>query len=219
MNRREIKNSIKLFWEDTLLEMFPSRSLFNHKTKELLISDIHLGKGEYFQQNGIPLTNEEDKSNFDRIYKLINKFNPSKLIILGDLFHSKYALSSNLKNNIEELTNYYKNKMIFIEGNHDKGCFIKNIIYLKNMRSLNLIYSHEPINIGQKKILNICGHYHPKFLIKDIKDRISLQCFALDKCRNTLYLPAFGDLTGGHFCKKEFQIWGILSENKMIEIH
>ena len=218
MNRREIKNSIKLFWEDTLLEMFPSRSLFNHKTKELLISDIHLGKGEYFQQNGIPLTNKGDKSNFDRIYKLIDKFNPSKLIILGDLFHSKKALSSNLKNDITELTKYCKNKIIFIEGNHDKGCLIKNIIYLKKMRSLNLIYSHEPLNINQKNILNICGHYHPKFLLKDFKDQISLRCFALDKYKNTLYLPAFGDLTGGQFCKREFKKWGILSENKMIEI-
>ena len=218
MIRGEIKNSIKLFWGDTLLEMFPSRSLFIHKTKELLISDIHLGKGEYFQQNGIPLTNKEDKSNFDRIYTLIDKFNPNKLIILGDLFHSKFALSSKLKNKIEELTNYYKNKIIFIEGNHDRGCLIKNIIYLKKMKSLNLIYSHEPINISQKNILNICGHYHPKFLIKDFKDKISLRCFALDKYKNTLYLPAFGDLTGGHLCKREFQKWGILSENTMIEI-
>ncbi len=218
MNRGEIKNSIKFFWGDNLLEMFPSRSLFVHKTKELLISDIHLGKGEFFQQNGIPLTNNGDKANIGRIYKLLNKYNPDKLIILGDLFHSKYALSHNLKNTIQELTNYYKNKIIFIEGNHDKGCLIKNIIYKKSIKSLNLIYSHEPLNNIQKDTLNICGHYHPKILIKDFKDKISLRCFALDKYKNTLYLPAFGDLTGGHFCKKEFQKWGIISENNIIEI-
>ena len=218
MNRGEFKNSIKLFWEETLLEMFPSRSLFVHNTKELLISDIHLGKGEYFQRNGIPLTNEGDKSNLDRIYSLIDKFNPNKLIILGDLIHSKYALSYDLKTNIEELINYYKNEIIFIEGNHDKGCLIKDVIFLKSVRSLNLIYSHEPLNIKQKNILNICGHYHPKFLLKDFKDKLSLRCFALDKDNDTLYMPAFGDLTGGHFCKKEFQKWVIISENKMFEI-
>ena len=86
------------------------------------------------------------------------------------------------------------------------------------MRSLNLIYSHEPINSTKKNILNICGHYHPKFIIKDFKDKISLRCFALDKYTNTLYLPAFGDLTGGNFCKKEFKKWGIISEKNMIEI-
>ena len=51
------KSSFKFYWEDTLLEMLPSRALFLPKTKELLICDIHLGKAEYFQQNGIPLTN------------------------------------------------------------------------------------------------------------------------------------------------------------------
>ena len=218
MSKRNIKNSIKFYWEDTLLEMFPSKSLFVHKTNELLISDIHLGKGEYFQQNGIPLTNGGDKSNFERIYRLIDKFNPSKLIILGDIFHSKYSISSNLKNNIEELINYYKNKIIFIEGNHDKGCLIKDILYIKNKRSLNLIYSHEPLNIKEKNVLNICGHYHPKILLKDFKDKISLKCFALDNYRNKLYLPAFGDLTGGKFCNSEFQKWGILSENNIVEI-
>ena len=218
MNRGKIKNSIKFFWKDTLLEMFPSRSLFVHKTKELLISDIHLGKGEYFQQNGIPLTNKGDKSNFDRLYKLIDEFNPKKLIILGDLFHSRYSLSLNLKKNIEELIKYYKNKIILIEGNHDKGCLTKDIIYQKSISSLNLIYSHEPLNIERKNILNICGHYHPKFLLKDFKDKISLSCFAFDKHKNNLFLPAFGDLTGGQFCKKEFQKWGVISENKMIEI-
>ena len=63
------KCSIKFSWEDTLLEMLPSRSLFLPETKELLICDIHLGKAEYFQQNGIPLTSNSDKNNFAKIKK------------------------------------------------------------------------------------------------------------------------------------------------------
>ena len=54
------KSSIKFYWEDTLLEMLPTRALFLPQTKELLICDIHLGKAEYFQQNCIPLTNNSD---------------------------------------------------------------------------------------------------------------------------------------------------------------
>jgi len=52
------KSSFKFCWEDTLLEMLPSRALFLPETKELIICDIHLGKSEYFQQNCIPLTNK-----------------------------------------------------------------------------------------------------------------------------------------------------------------
>ena len=54
-------SSIKISWEDTLLELLPLRALFIPATKELLICDIHLGKAEYFQQNGIPLTNNLDE--------------------------------------------------------------------------------------------------------------------------------------------------------------
>ena len=67
-------SSFKLFWEDTLLELLPSRALFLPQTKELLICDIHLGKAEYFQQNGIPLTNNSDENNFARIKTLVQNY-------------------------------------------------------------------------------------------------------------------------------------------------
>ena len=36
--------------------------------------------------------------------------------------------------------------------------------------------------------------------------------------KNVLYLPAFGDLTGGYSCKKSFKKWAIVSEEEIIEI-
>ena len=36
--------------------------------------------------------------------------------------------------------------------------------------------------------------------------------------KNVLYLPAFGDLTGGYPCKKLFKKWAIVSEEEIIEI-
>ena len=51
------KKSFSISWGDSLLEMLPSKALLLPQTNELLICDVHLGKAEYFQQNGIPLTN------------------------------------------------------------------------------------------------------------------------------------------------------------------
>ena len=68
------KSSFKFYWEDTLLEMLSLRALFLPKTKELFICDVHLGKAEYFQQNGIPLTNNSDENNFSRIKKIVKKY-------------------------------------------------------------------------------------------------------------------------------------------------
>ena len=116
------RSSFKFIWEDTLLEMLPSRALFLPETKELLICDIHLGKAEYFQKNGIPLTNNSDKNNFARIKKIVKKYSPENLIILGDLFHSKYSIDKTLKKKVEDLPELLKTNVELVLGNHDVGC-------------------------------------------------------------------------------------------------
>ena len=217
MKNNTESNLINFSWRGTELELYSNKVLFVPHTRELLICDIHIGKAEYFQLNGIPLTNNEDEDNLNRIYDLLDKFNPKKLVILGDLFHSKYSLNRNLRNKVENLFQSTKN-IELIEGNHDKGCYLNNINYLKEKKSLNLIYSHEPIKTNNEKILNICGHYHPKIILRNFNDKISFKCFALDSHNNNLYLPSFGDLTGGYLCKKHFKKWPIISENKIIEL-
>ena len=212
------KSSIKLRWKDTLLEMLPSRGLFIPKTKELLICDIHLGKAEYFQQNGIPLTNNLDENNFERIKKIVKKYNPEKLIILGDLFHSKYSIGKSLQKKVEDLPELLNTNVELVLGNHDVGCEIKNIKILDIKKTKHITYSHEPVFSADKKTLNICGHYHPKINLKNNGDKLSFRCFAMDTNKNTLYLPAFGDLTGGYPCKKSFKKWAIISEKEILKI-
>ena len=212
------KTSFKFYWEDTLIEMLPSRALFLPKTKELLICDVHLGKAEYFQQNGIPLTNNSDENNFTRIESIVRKYSPEKLIILGDLFHSKYSISKTLQKRVEDLPEQLKTNIELVLGNHDVGCNIKNIKIFKIKKNRNITFSHEPINLEDNKTLNICGHYHPKLYLKNKGDKLSFRCFAMDQNKNTLFLPAFGDLTGGYPCKKSFRKWAIISEEEIIEI-
>ena len=210
--------SFKFYWEDTLLEMLPSRALFLPKTKELLICDIHLGKAEYFQQNGIPLTNNSDENNFERIKKIVKKYSSEKLIILGDLFHSKFSVDKSLQKKVEDLPELLKINVELVQGNHDLGCKIKNIKTFDIRKTKNITYSHEPVNEVNDKTLNICGHYHPKISLKNNVDKLSFRCFAMDINKNILYLPAFGELTGGYPCKDSFKKWAIMSEEEIIEI-
>ena len=175
------KSSFKFCWEDTLLEMLPSRALFLPETKELLICDIHLGKAEYFQQNGIPLTNNSDKNNFARIKEIVKKYSPEKLIVLGDLFHSKYSIDKTLQKKVEDLPELLKTNVELVLGNHDLGCDIKNIKTFDIRKTKNITLSHETVNSENKKTLNICGHYHPKIYIKNNGDKLSFRCFAMDK--------------------------------------
>jgi len=212
------KSSFKFCWEDTLLEMLPSRALFLPITQELLICDIHLGKADYFQQNGIPLTNNSDKNNFARIKKIVKKYSPEKLIILGDLFHSQYSIDKPLQKQVEDLPDVLKTNVELVLGNHDVGCDIKNIKIVDIRKTKNITFSHEPVDLDDNKSLNICGHYHPKIYLKNKGDKLSFRCFAMDLNKNVLYLPAFGDLTGGYPCKNSFKKWAIVSEEEIIEI-
>jgi len=212
------KNSFSIMWGDSLLEMLPSRALYLPQTNEILICDIHLGKGEYFQQNGIPLTNNSDEKNLLRIKNIVKKYNPNKLIILGDLFHSKYSLTDSLKMKLELLYETLNIKIELIIGNHDIGCKVKNIKFLDYKISSNFIFSHEPIGKFENNLLNICGHYHPKVILRNSKDKLSFKCFAMDEENNIFYIPAFGDLTGGYPCKDSFKKWAIISEKEIIEI-
>ena len=100
--------STNFSWNGTKIELYASQVIFIPQTKELLISDVHIGKAEYFQLNGIPLTNNEDENNINRIYKLINQFKPRKLVILGDLFHSRFSLNKNLIYKVERLFKTFK---------------------------------------------------------------------------------------------------------------
>ncbi len=212
------KNSSVFHWGDSSLEMLPSRALLLPQTNELLICDIHLGKGEYFQQNGIPLTNNSDEQNLLRIKNIVKKYNPHKLIILGDLFHSKYSISDPLRSKVENLSESLNIKIELIVGNHDIGCKVKNITFLNFKKSSNFLFSHEPIGNFDNNILNICGHYHPKTFLKNAKDKLYFKCFAMDEKNKILYLPAFGDLTGGYPCKSSFRKWAIISEKEILEI-
>ena len=212
------KNSSVFHWGNSSLEMLPSRALLLPQTNELLICDIHLGKGEYFQQNGLPLTNNSDEQNLLRIKNIVKKYSPKKLIILGDLFHSKYSISESLKNKVELLAEKLNIKIELIVGNHDLGCRVKNINFLDFKKSNNFIFSHEPLDKIEENILNICGHYHPKMYLKNAKDKLSFRCFALDEKEHIFYLPAFGDLTGGYPCKNSFKKWAIISDKKILQI-
>ena len=212
------KNSSVFHWGNSSLEMLPTRALLLPQTNELLICDIHLGKGEYFQQNGIPLTNNSDEQNLLRIKNIVKEHSPNKLIILGDLFHSKYSISESLKCKVELLAETLNIKIELIVGNHDLGCRVKNINFLDFKRSNNFIFTHEPIEKFEDNILNICGHYHPKIYLKDSKDKLSFRCFALDEKKHVFYLPAFGDLTGGYPCKNSFKKWAIISDKQIVQI-
>src|SRR5579864_1459815 len=70
------------FWLTT------DRTMFWEEEKALIISDLHFGKTGHFRKSGIAVPPSVYKDDLQRLITLIQYFQPSQLIIVGDFFHS-----------------------------------------------------------------------------------------------------------------------------------
>jgi uncharacterized protein len=183
------------------LQLLPDKAIFIEDQEILLVSDIHLGKSETFQKMGIPVTNQVNQSTIARLYKLCQRFQPKTLAILGDLFHSRAALTQTVIEHWQEFLAAVDAEVQLIVGNHDRSLIssLKNLAMVHFEEAIyldRLVLSHEPT--PKPKCLNICGHIHPCVRITTKLDSLRLPCFYLNKATNQLILPSFGEFTGGY---------------------
>lgn len=186
------------------LQLLPQKAVYIESLKTLLVCDMHLGKSETFQSLGIPIANQVNQATIDRLHQLCLLLKPQRLIILGDLFHSKIGLVEEV---IAQWTTFVESiaaTVQLIVGNHDRQ--LMDLLSSQGMEWTTeaiqldrLILSHHPA--PQPDCLNICGHIHPCIRIKTRLDNLRLPCFFLDGTTNVLVLPSFGEFTGGHEMK------------------
>ena len=78
--------------EFTLLEqslvLSIHKSIFWKEQECLIVSDLHLGKAGHFRKAGIPISSKVHVEDLDRLDLLLNTYQPKRLVMLGDLFHS-----------------------------------------------------------------------------------------------------------------------------------
>lgn len=182
------------------LHLLPEKAIFIENQQTLLVADVHLGKSETFQNFGIPIPSYVNKLSLDRLQSLCYKLDAKHLIVLGDLFHSKYALSDEVLCLWQSFLANISTTVRLLIGNHDR-----HLIAQLNSSQLTcithpihmdcLILSHEPCE--QHGYLNLHGHLHPCVRIKTKLDDLRLPCFYLNRLKNSLTLPSFGEFTGG----------------------
>jgi uncharacterized protein len=183
------------------LQLLAEKAAYLEDKQTLLVADIHLGKSETFQSLGIPISNQVNQTTLNRLEQLCLKFKPQRLFILGDLFHSKYALVDEVLEGWSQFQAAIDAEVVLIVGNHDrhliqalKNASIQCLTHAIEVDNLRL--SHEPS--PQREFLNICGHIHPCVHLKEKLDQLRLPCFYLDRTQNLLVLPSFGEFTGAY---------------------
>ncbi len=166
----------------------------------LIIADIHLGKVGHFRKAGIGIPKKMEQDDLALISDLIHEYKPSKIIFLGDLFHS------DMNNDWDWLVlwrSLFKNiDMILVLGNHDilNDKFYHELNFeLHDKLTLGpFLFSHEPLTpakLAESKEYVICGHIHPGVTLKGSgRQFLSLPCFHFGERQGII--PAFGKFTG-----------------------
>ena len=208
---------VDLAWHGQPLQLLAERALWDPSERQLLLADLHLGKAESFQASGIPLPSDGDLGNLNRLLELAARWQPKRLVVLGDLIHSRLGLTGELRAKLEALPELLGCPLELIGGNHERGSWIEGLPQQPSHRSGMLWLSHEPETPPEPQLLNVCGHLHPVAVLRHGSDRLRLPCFGLDRAARRLLLPAFGDLTGGHPCPEPCERW-LIADGQLLAL-
>ena len=172
---------------------YPNSALYWKRLNIIIVADLHLGKSISFAKQKQFLPPYDTKETLAKLFRCINEFEPSKLIIVGDLIHDMFSINSFQEKDYQNLYKYTKNtQFIWVKGNHDYDVEIKGFNKVLSYKIEQIIFNHIPI---KNTNFQICGHYHPKAKISHRGKSIYKSSFVHND--KLLILPSFGTLTGG----------------------
>lgn len=197
--------------------LLPQKAIFWQEQKKIIVADTHFGKSAHFRKNGIYVPQQSENDDISLLKNIISQWNPTEIIVLGDLFHSSYNQSCiYFKSEIAD-----HHAVTLIKGNHD---ILKpdeyqslNINLLPEYRNQNIVFTHQPIE-NEMDNFQFFGHLHPSFTLKGRgKQSIKLPCF--QKSEKHLLLPAFGSFTGSvDVSAQPNSEFYLIMDNKIIKI-
>lgn len=179
-------------------QLLPQKAIFWENEKTIILADLHLGKVGHFRKEGLAIPSKSSEKDYLVLSQLIVDYEPVRLLILGDLFHSTY-------NNEWDIFGEFvqKNKAIkfdLVLGNHDilsEEKYFSIGLNILGDASIHeqIIFTHIPMQKIPEKFLNMSGHIHPGFRLEGIgRQSVTLPCFYQNN--GNFILPAFGQLTG-----------------------
>ncbi len=184
------------------LWLSPERCLYWENTQSLIISDLHLGKGGHFRRSGIAIPGSVNQRDLQRLFQLIQHFQPKRLLVVGDMFHS----SSNTE--VEHFARWRADlpaiEFHLILGNHDilpkeqySRMQLNTTVGLLQEGPFGFIHDLPTETSGELSDTPyfFSGHIHPGILLKGTgKQSLRFPCFYFGKGKAVL--PAFGGFTG-----------------------
>ena len=179
------------------------RCLYWEQEQTLVLSDLHLGKSGHFRKAGIAVPQEVFREDLHRLFSLLQQFKPARMLVIGDLFHSR----SNLEHDwfVKWRKDLRQLQIDLVMGNHDileDDWYHAAGIQLAGSRlecgPFAFVHDiHDPQPCETKAGYLFSGHIHPAVRIPGgSRQTLRLPCFYFGK--KYAVLPAFGRFTGTH---------------------
>jgi uncharacterized protein len=199
-------------YSDLSYVLLAGKAIYIKEYQALLIADAHLGKAVAFRRLGVPVPRGTTQANLKLISQMIERTAATRVIFLGDLFHSRAALESRVLAQWREWRDQHAHiDVMLVEGNHDAKAFRS----LVSPAELGISLVEEPWIIDEDsrretRQLALChfpqtvpgayaiaGHVHPSYRLHGRADEsVRLPCFWFGE--HCAVLPAFGEFTGSH---------------------
>lgn len=182
-----------------------NRSIFWEDTKALILSDLHIGKTGHFRKHGIAVPTAVTKEDMQRLVIAIQYFKPSKLIIIGDLFHSVENKEHDWF--VKWRKDFPRVEFVLVKGNHDiaednwyRDAGINSVPQITSFEGFSFIHSAEDFDFENNTDYVFSGHVHPAVRISGPgRQSLKLPCFYFTEKYSVL--PAFGKFTGNFLIK------------------
>lgn len=172
-----------------------SGALFWPAEDALIFGDLHLEKGSAMASRGALVPPYDTRATLRRLSEIIDSYQPSRVIALGDSLHDPGAAERLPQNELHQIRMLQHGRhWYWITGNHDPhipealGGIVIEVLMLGG-----LTFRHEPAS--RQATHEIAGHLHPAAKIKINGYTMRRSCFVSNGRR--LVVPAFGAYTGG----------------------
>ncbi|WP_374566960.1 ligase-associated DNA damage response endonuclease PdeM [Ideonella sp.] len=188
-----------LRWGGGQLWLCPERAAFWPDERVLLVADFHLGKAHSFRRLGVPVPGGTTEANLARLGALVDRWQASEVVFLGDFLHSTQARGGP---GVPAFAAWREARptlrLTLVRGNHDQRAGDPppelgiGVVDEPHARGPWALCHHPQPRPGQAVL---AGHLHPGALVGGTGfDRLCLPAF--HGRGEVLVLPAFGEFTG-----------------------
>lgn len=178
--------------------LLPQKAVYWPARRTLILADLHWGKAGHFRKNGIAIPARAQQADEAKLSSLVRSLNTERLIIAGDMFHSKE------NKEVEQFSRWRSahNQLAIdlVLGNHDilpEAAYTSYGITLheNTLDAGPFVFCHDELCDPHKFYMH--GHIHPSITLSGRgRTSMRLACFCIDD--EKLVLPSFGSFTGSH---------------------